>query len=83
METIKQHIAKLYSKDKNIQEGASYQTLMGLTNHSIEIDDEIWNSLLDILKNGNNTGRSIVAQVLCNLSKSDTKNRISKDSAVC
>ena len=78
METIKQLIAQLYSKDKNIQ-GASYQTLMGLTEQVIEIDDEIWNSLLDILKNGNNTGRSIAAQVLCNLAKSDTKNRISKD----
>jgi hypothetical protein len=78
METIEQHIKNLYSKDKNLQ-GESYRVLMELTDKPVDFAYDIWNDLLDILKNGNNTGRSIAAQLLCNLAKSDKEKRMDKD----
>jgi hypothetical protein len=78
METVAQHTRNLYSKDKSVQ-GESYRALMKLTSQPVDFAYEIWDDLLDILKNGNNTGRSIAAQLLGNLAQSDPQNRLDKD----
>jgi len=78
MEIIEQHIKNLYSKDKNLQ-GESYRTLMKLTDKPVGFVYDIWDTLLDILKNGNPTGRSTAAQLLCNLAQSDNEKRLDKD----
>lgn len=78
MEIVKQNIKNLYSKDKNLQ-GESYRILMNLTNKPVDFAYDIWDDLLDILKNGNNTSRSIAAQLLCNLAQSDKERRLDKD----
>lgn len=77
-ESISQLIRNLYSKDKKLQ-GASYRKLMQLTEQPVDFAEEIWEDLLDLLKNGNNTSRSIAAQILCNLAKSDKQNRLDND----
>lgn len=77
-EVIKQHIQNLSGKDKDLQ-GESYRVLMKLTDKPVNFAYEIWGDLLEILKTGNNTGRSIAAQLLCNLAQSDTENRLDKD----
>lgn len=76
--TLQKHIQNLYSNNGKLQ-GASFQELMKLTEGPVEWAYEIWDSLLDLLENGNNRGRSIAAQVLCNLAKSDPDNRMVED----
>jgi hypothetical protein len=76
--TIRQYISTIYSEDKQLQ-GASFQKLIQLTNQPVDWAYEVWDNLLELLKIGNNTGRAIAAQVLCNLAKSDPKQRMVKD----
>lgn len=77
-ESFEKHIQNLYNKDKNLQ-GASFQYLMNQTDQPVAWVYHIWDNLLDLLQNGDNRGRSIAAQVLCNLAKSDHENRMSED----
>lgn len=77
-DSIEKHIQNLYSKDKNLQ-GASFQHLMKQTDKPVAWVYDMWDSLVDLLQNGDNRGRSIAAQVLCNLAKSDHENRMSED----
>lgn len=76
--TLNQHIQNIYSNDKKLQ-GTSYENLMKLTEEPVEWAYEIWDDLLDLLEIGNNRGRSIAAQVLSNLAKSDPDNRMTGD----
>jgi HEAT repeat protein len=78
MEAVQQHIKNLYSKDKYLQ-SESYRILMKLTDKPVDFAYDIWDDLLNILKKGNNTGRSIAAQLLCNLAQSDKQKRLDKD----
>jgi hypothetical protein len=64
------HIENLHSADRNVQ-GASFQHLMKQTDQPVGWSSEARDSLLELLERGNNRGRSIAAQVLCNLAKSD------------
>lgn len=75
MGRIQKLVFELGSNDKNIQ-GDAYRSLMEMTNVPVSFTYEIWDSLTDLLENGNNTGRSAAAQLLVNLAKSDPENRI-------
>lgn len=77
-ESVQQHIQRFYSKDKNHQ-GTSFKQLMKITGQPVDWAYQIWDDLLDLLKNGDNRGRSIAAQLLCNLAKSDPDDRMLKD----
>ncbi len=66
------------SKDKKARANA-YMDLMKVTNEEVDWTYEVWDDLLDLLKNGDNHQRSIAAQLLANLTKSDSENRMEKD----
>ena len=77
-ELQQQLIENLSSKDMNVQ-GNAFQQLMKLTQEPVDWAYDIWDNLITLLEKGDNKGRSIAAQVLCNLAKSDPKSRMEKD----
>ena len=68
MKELQQLIQNLYSKDMNVQ-GNAFQQLMKLTHEPVGWAYDIWDNLLTLLEKGDNKGRSIAAQVLCNLDR--------------
>jgi hypothetical protein len=68
----------LQSSDKTRQNHA-FQSLLQATQEPVEWVYEVWDKLLHTLHDGDNRQRSIAAQVLCNLAKSDPKERVLKD----
>ncbi|MCA0454404.1 MAG: nucleoporin NDC1 [Chloroflexi bacterium] len=71
-------IDDIYSTDKDTQNKA-YYTVMELTEKPVDWAYEVWDKLVDGLKDKDNHVRAIAAQVLCNLAKSDPDKRIIKD----
>jgi hypothetical protein len=57
----------------------AFQSLLQATQERVEWAYEVWDELLHTLRDGDNRQRSIAAQVLCNLAKSDPKQRMLKD----
>ena len=78
---ISTSVAQLKSNDPS-QQDAAFQTLMGAIQAPVSWAYEIWDDLVSLLKMGDNRQRAIAAQVLCNLAKSDPRERMSKDLAV-
>jgi hypothetical protein len=72
---LRQPIRYLQGDDRNRQ-GAAFQELMKLTDAPADWAYEIWDDLIDLLKNGNDRARSLAARVLCSLAKSDSDGRI-------
>ena len=68
----------LRSSEKDRQNRA-YESLLRATEERVNWGYEVWDELLGMLKEGDNRQRSIAAQVLCNLAKSDPDERILKD----
>lgn len=56
-------------------------TILKMTEERVDWAHEVWDDLLKHLRHENNHQRAIAAQVLCNLAKSDTENRMVKDFA--
>ena len=73
-----QHIENIRSNDKHLQ-NQSYETLLQETNEVVDWAYDVWDELLDLLQNGDNHQRSIAAQVLSNLTKSDPQNKMLND----
>jgi len=59
----------------------AFQSLLKATDNPVDWAYEIWDDLLNMLVEGDNRPRSIAAQVLSNLAKSDPKERMLKDLA--
>jgi hypothetical protein len=59
----------------------AFQSLLKATDSPVGWAYEVWEDLLRTLVDGDNRQRSIAAQVLSNLAKSDTKERMLKDLA--
>src|SRR6516164_376440 len=57
----------------------AFQSLLKATDNPVDWAYEIWDDLLNMLVEGDNRPRSIAAQVLSNLAKSDPKQRMLKD----
>jgi hypothetical protein len=57
----------------------AFQALLEATNSPVDWAYAVWDDLLRTLADGDNRQRSIAAQVLCNLAKSDSRQRIVKD----
>lgn len=70
----------LCSPDASRQNYA-FQTLLKGTDSPVDWTYEVWDDLLCILVDGDNRQRSIAAQVLSNLAKSDPQQRMLKDLA--
>jgi hypothetical protein len=68
------------SHDKTLQSRA-FLTLIEATDKPVDWAYKIWDEMLAGLSHKDNHVRAISAQVLCNLAKSDPKNRMLKDFA--
>ena len=72
------HLDNIRSKDKELQNKA-YFYVLNVTEKPVDWAYDVWDEMLAGLTNSDNHVRAIAAQVLCNLAKSDPKNRILKD----
>src|SRR6266545_7322173 len=68
----------LWSQDRELQNKA-FTHILKLTDNPVDWAYEVWEELLANLVDKDNHNRAIATQVLCNLAKSDPKNRMLKD----
>ena len=68
----------LWSDDAEIQ-GKAFQQILARTSEKVDWAYAAWDDLLKRLTDRNNHSRSIAAQVLCNLAKSDPSQRMLRD----
>src|ERR1051325_9438336 len=68
----------LWSEDRQLQNDA-FAHILKETDKPVDWAYEVWDELLANLTHKDNHNRAIAAQVLCNLAKSDSKNRMLKD----
>jgi hypothetical protein len=61
------------------RQNRAFQALLEATDHPVPWVYDVWDDLLRTLMDGDNRQRSIAAQVLSNLAKSDFTHRIVKD----
>jgi hypothetical protein len=76
--TTQTNLNNLWSGDRELQNKA-FAYILKATDKPVDWAYEAWDELLANLTHKDNHNRAIAAQVLCNLSKSDPKNRILKD----
>ncbi|MET0462495.1 MAG: hypothetical protein ABW007_05060 [Chitinophagaceae bacterium] len=74
----KKHLVNLHNTDANSRY-ESFQYLIKETQERVDWAYEVWNDLLKMLKDGDNHQRSIAAQLLSNLAKSDPEGRMKTD----
>jgi HEAT repeat protein len=72
------HFASILSADRH-EQGAAYSHLIEVTGKPVDWAYEVWEELLEALGHKDNRVRSIAAQLLCNLAKSDPRGRMLKD----
>ena len=75
---LQTQLANLWSSDRQLQNEA-FLSVLKLTDKTVNWAYEAWDELLANLAHQDNHNRAIAAQVLCNLAKSDPKNRMLKD----
>ena len=74
----KKLLGNLRSPDPD-QQNYAFQSLLKATDSPVDWAYEVWDDLLRTLADGNNRQRSIAAQVLSNLAKSDSQQRMLRD----
>lgn len=74
----KQLMEDLLSASQDRQNEA-FHALVKASDSPVDWAYEVWNDLLGIVQHGDNRQRSIAAQVLSNLAKSDSKERMLRD----
>ena len=72
------HLENIRSKDKELQNKA-YFYILNITEKPVDWAYDVWDEMVADLRHPDNHVRAIAAQVLCNLAKSDPKDRILKD----
>ena len=72
------NLQNLWSEDRELQNKAFFYILEA-TDKPVDWAYEAWDELIENLNHKDNHNRAIAAQVLCNLAKSDPKNRMLKD----
>ena len=75
---LQEHTKNIRSEDRELQNTA-YRYLIGITEEPVDWAYEVWDEFVEGLNHKNNRVRSISAQMLINLAKSDPENRIRKD----
>jgi len=76
--TTQTQLNNLWTGDRDRQNQAYYYILEA-TDKPVDWAYEVWDKLLANLTHKDNHNRAIASQVLCNLAKSDPKNRMLKD----
>ena len=77
-ELTQKNLRNLWSEDRELQNKA-FAYILKATDKPVDWSYELWGGMLENLGHKDNHNRAIAAQVLCNLAKSDSKNRILKD----
>ena len=72
------NLDNLWSEDRELQNKAFFH-ILEKTDKPVDWAYEAWDELLANLTHKDNHNRAIAAQVLCNLAKSDAKNKMLKD----
>ena len=72
------HLDNLNSQDGDLRYKA-FLYVLKVTDKRVDWAYEVWDEMVENLRHGDNHQRAIAAQVLCNLAKSDPKNRMLKD----
>ena len=72
------HLDHIQSKDKELQNKA-YFFILNVTEKPVDWAYDVWDEMLASLTHKDNHVRAIAAQILCNLARSDPKERILKD----
>ena len=72
------NVDTLWSKDRELQNKAFFYILEA-TDKPVDWAYEVWDEMVENLSHKDNHNRAISAQILCNLAKSDPKNRMQKD----
>jgi hypothetical protein len=72
------NLDNLWSEDRELQNKAFFRVLEA-TDRSVDWAYDVWDDIVANLSHKDNHNRAIAAQVLCNLAKSDPKNRMLKD----
>jgi hypothetical protein len=65
--------------DDRVKQGEAFRRILELTARPVGWAYDVWDELLGQLTDKNNRNRSIAAQVLCNLAKSDPSQRMLRD----
>ncbi|MEQ9363476.1 MAG: hypothetical protein RIF32_04495 [Leptospirales bacterium] len=74
----RQHLNNLRGKDRELRY-AAFQYLLKQTDQSVDWAYEAWEELVNLLESKDNHERSIAAQLLSNLAKSDPEGRLFTD----
>jgi hypothetical protein len=77
-DSTRTNLNNLWSKDRKLQNEA-FLYILSATDKPVDWAYDAWNEIVENLSHEDNHNRAIAAQVLCNLAKSDPKNRILKD----
>lgn len=72
------HLGHVHSKDRELQNKAFFY-ILNVTEKRVDWAYDVWDEMLAGLTHKDNHVRAIAAQILCNLAKSDPKERILKD----
>jgi hypothetical protein len=76
--SVPNNFADLWCDDR-VKQGEAFQQILALTARPVAWAYDLWDELLRQLTDKNNRNRSIAAQVLCNLAKSDPSERMLRD----
>jgi hypothetical protein len=76
--TIRTHLDHLRSEDRALQYKA-FLSILAASDKPVDWAYDVWDEMVETLRDPDNHQRAIAAQVLCNLAKSDSKNRMLKD----
>ena len=68
----------LHSNDADVRY-AAFQELLALARNPVDWAYEVWDELKEMTRKGDNHQRTIAVQLLCELAKSDPKNKMLKD----
>ncbi|MGQ0602051.1 MAG: hypothetical protein ACT4QE_10195 [Anaerolineales bacterium] len=75
---IRTNLDNLRSEDRELQNKAFF-SILKVTDKPVDWSYEVWDELVEGLSHKDNHVRAIAAQILCNLAKSDPRNRMLKD----
>lgn len=76
--SVPSDFADLWCEDR-VRQGAAFMRILEATSQPVDWSDCVWDELLEQLSDKNNRNRSIAAQILCNLAKSDPSRRMLRD----
>lgn len=76
--TTRTNLDNLWSEDRELQNKAFFY-ILEVTDKPVDWAYDVWDEMIGNLSHKDNHNRAIAAQVLCNLAKSDPKNRMLKD----